>query len=214
MIAFTDNDKLVSNHQTCCMSSNPASCLKAWRNRQKLTLDQVAAATGMTKATLSRLENGKIEWKGSTLTLLAPVYGADDPIDLLRPPFFGRVLLVGTVAADGGVVQIDNIIDYVDPPPGATGPMEALRVEGASMFPELQPGDIVYYDPEKRERPDAFLNKLVVLETRAGDLRVKYLRRGSSPDVFDLVSHAEPVATDIPVARAARVVFVDQRGRE
>ena len=178
-----------------------------------MTLDDVADAVGIDRGGLSRIERRLQGWTSITLEQLANAYGVENPADLFRPPLAGRVPLVGSVAAGGGVEQIDNVIDYVDPPAGAEGPMEALRVEGASMFPELQPGDIVYYDPQKRLPPRDLVNKLVVLETAAGDLRVKYLRRGSSEEVFDLFSHAEPLAADVPVNRAARVIFVDQRGR-
>lgn len=179
----------------------------------------VAKALKLPQPRISEIIAGKREIKLSEVAPLAQALGlsvgavmSNLGIDGM-PSREARVPLVGSVSAGGGVQKLEAIVDYVDAPPGAQGPLEALRVDGASMFPELQPGDLVFFSPEDRQNPIDLVNRLVVLETVAGDLRVKYLRRGSAPGLFDLFSHAEPVSADVPVARAARVLMVDHRGR-
>ena len=191
--------------------------LKAWRKHRQLTLEQVAEQIGSTHASLSRLENGRTEWKRSNLQALAAVYGAGDPLDLLRPPPSGErqdaVPLVGKVGAGGDITRIDTIVDYVDLPPGADGPLEALEVAGESMLPEIQTGDLLFYDPTAPGNPRDLLYRLVVLETEDGRLFVKTLRPGAEPDTFDLISYAEGKRENVRVKSAAKVLFQDRRGR-
>ena len=177
----------------------------------------VAKALGLPQPRISEIIAGRREIK---LSEVAPLAGAlqmsvDEIIAALgiAKPTRPTIPLVGLVGAGGRIETIENVVDYVDMPPGATGPLEALRVEGTSMFPELHAGDVIYYAPKVDERPEALLNKLVALETADGELKVKYLRRGSEPGLFDLFSHAEPLATDVRVKRAAVVLFQDRRGR-
>ena len=123
------------------------------------------------------------------------------------------VPLVGRVGAGGDITRIDTIVDYVDLPPGADGPLEALEVAGESMLPEIQTGDLLFYDPTAPTDPRDLLYRLVVLETEDGRLFVKTLRLGAEPDTFDLISYAEGKRENVRVKSAAKVLFQDRRGR-
>lgn len=55
---------------------------KKWRDHLHLTQDQVSGRTGIPKSTLSKLENGKMEYSQSHLEALSEAYGIE-PSDLI-----------------------------------------------------------------------------------------------------------------------------------
>ena len=59
---------------------NGESALRVWRTYRRMTLDQLAAATGSRKSTLSLIENGKAQGKPALWRALAGALGvsADD----------------------------------------------------------------------------------------------------------------------------------------
>ena len=186
------------------------------------TQERLAELIGMQKAAISKLELGRVQYAQNMLALLAEALDAPTPADLLRPPHSldgssGRLTpLVGNVGAGGGVQRGEAHMDYVEPPAGVPGKLEALRVEGLSMYPELQPGDLIFYDTADERGPDAHIGHVVAAETEDGDMLVKALRPGSVADVYDLHSHnpAEPPRENVRLKSAARVIFVDRRGRQ
>ncbi len=80
------NDLIVHTRQNMGMEYNH---LRAWRQFRHLTLDEVAAAIGSTKATVQQLEVGRITLSHKWLIKIAPVLGTTpgmlldhDPNDL------------------------------------------------------------------------------------------------------------------------------------
>lgn len=55
---------------------------RKWRDHCQLTQDQVAQRTGLPKSTVSKLENGKMEYTQGHLEALAHAYGVE-PADLI-----------------------------------------------------------------------------------------------------------------------------------
>lgn len=128
-----------------------------------------------------------------------------------------EVPVVGFVGAGAEVYGFDDHekgagFEYVDPPPDAAPDTVALRVNGWSMYPALQPGDIVFY---RAHEEDA--RKLIGQETIAclesGACFVKVLEHGSDPGLYTLASYNEPPIRDVRVTWCAPIEFVDKRAR-
>lgn len=59
--------------------------IKEWRQYRNLTQQQVADRIESTKATVSRIENGRTKYRQESLEALAFALGCE-PADLFRPP--------------------------------------------------------------------------------------------------------------------------------
>ena len=61
--------------------------IKRWREYRKLTQDKLVEMTGMSKATISRIENGRSPYTQDTLEALAEALGATPAELLTRDPY-------------------------------------------------------------------------------------------------------------------------------
>jgi phage repressor protein C with HTH and peptisase S24 domain len=124
------------------------------------TLSKIAAALGVSPAWLI---NGTDE---ATNTIRTDVRAASAPI----PRHYDMpkdVPVLGTAAGSHlrGAFQIETaIIDYVRRPPSLATARDiyALYVEGTSMEPQFNPGDLVYIHPHKPPR----LGDAIVVQAR------------------------------------------------
>ena len=127
--------------------------LKSIRQAKGWSLEQLAEKTGTTKQVLSRYERGERSPKISDAKKLADalnvtlseLYGETPTL----PPNLkslsdiqpARVPLVGSVAAGEPILAEEEYDVYIDAPFKAD---YALRIEGESMVPTYEDGDIIY----------------------------------------------------------------------
>lgn len=139
--------------------------------------------------------------------------------DLLALP---RVPIVGKIGAGGSVVfvalQDDELPDpdeTVIRPPGVTGKVVALVVEGSSMLPKYKDGDIIYIQRHHEGVLEDDIGDDCAVRLVTGETYVKQLVRGSAPGRFTLRSLNAPDMEDVEVAWATRVLFImPRRSRE
>lgn len=139
--------------------------------------------------------------------------------DLLALP---RVPIVGKIGAGGSVVfvavQDDEQVDPEDTvlrPPGISGKLVALEVEGSSMLPKYHDGDILYIQRNHEGILEEDIGDDCAVRLKSGETYVKQLVRGSEPERFTLRSLNAPDMENVEVEWATRVLFImPRRSRE
>lgn len=140
--------------------------------------------------------------------------------DLLALP---RVPIVGKIGAGGSVVFValhdDERVDPEDTvlrPPGISGKLVALVVEGSSMLPKYSDGDIIYIQRDPLVNIlDTDIGDDCAVRLRSGETYVKQLVRGSEPERFTLRSLNAPDMENVEIEWATRVLFImPRRSRE
>jgi repressor LexA len=139
--------------------------------------------------------------------------------DLLALP---RVPIVGKIGAGGSVVfvalQDDEKLDPEDSvlrPPGVSGKLVALVVEGSSMLPKYRDGDIIYIQRNHVGILEDDIGDDCAVRLATGETYVKQLVRGSEPGRFTLRSLNAPDMENVEVEWATRVLFImPRRSRE
>lgn len=140
--------------------------------------------------------------------------------DLLALP---RVPIVGKIGAGGSVVfvalQEDERVDPEDTvlrPPGISGKLVALIVEGSSMLPKYSDGDIIYIQRDPLVSVlETDIGDDCAVRLKSGETYVKQLVRGSEPGCYTLRSLNAPDMENVEVEWATRVLFImPRRSRE
>lgn len=134
--------------------------IKARRQELNMSAEQLAEKIGVSPATIYRYENGGIRHMGTDkLAIIAdalsiePKYlmGWKDVSELLPKNItkasdlpMRRVPILGPVAAGQPIPAMREYDEYVDIPDNGGRYDAALRVQGDSMTPHYQPGDLVF----------------------------------------------------------------------
>lgn len=146
--------------------------------------------------------------KASTLVKLAEFF--EVPVDDLA----GReqVELVGKVGAGGSILfEAFEEPETVPRPPAAAGPLIALLVEGESMLPRYDPGDIVYIKREHEGVLPDYIGRYCAVHLVDGGTFLKILEEGSEPNRYTLRSHNAADMKNVEVLWASPVLFVMPR---
>ena len=122
-----------------------------------------------------------------------------------------RVPLVGRVGAGGNIVYDEVIGETVPNPPGLTGQVEALEVQGTSMLPRYSNGDVVYISATMRGISEEDIGDFCAVRLKSGETYVKQLAYGSRPGFFTLRSLNAEDIVDVEVEWAAPILFVMPR---
>jgi hypothetical protein len=80
-------------------------------------------------------------------------------------------------------------------------------VRGHTMGP-IRDGWLVFVENKQRPPGDHLLNELCVVGTKAGDILIRYLRRGRRPGTWDLVTVSGPHMLDVPIVWAEPVTWI------
>jgi phage repressor protein C with HTH and peptisase S24 domain len=145
----------------------------------------------------------------STLTKLA---GALD-VDLEQLLSLPRVPVAGKIGAGGSVVFLDagetiEPDETVPRPPGVTGKLIALVVDGSSMLPKYRDGDIIYIQRTHDGVLEDYLGEDCAVRLATGETYVKQLARGSEPDRYTLRSLNAPDLENVEIEWATPVLFI------
>ena len=139
--------------------------------------------------------------------------------DLLALP---RVPIVGKIGAGGSVAFLElrdedhiEADETVPRPPGVNGKLIALVVEGSSMFPKYNDGDIIYIQRTHEGVLAGDIGDDCAVRLVSGETYVKQLVKGSEPNRFTLRSLNAPDMENVEVEWATRVLFImPRRSRE
>lgn len=121
----------------------------------------------------------------STLTAVSEFFNV--PLSFILSG--GDVAVVGKIGAGGHVIY-DEVADlgFVPRPPDTDGDLIGLEVEGDSMLPKFDPGDVVYISPEPGISPDRLIGAYCACRLVSGETYLKVLARGSMPGKYNLRS--------------------------
>lgn len=187
--------------------------IRRLRRARDLTMEQLAEAIGTDASTVNKLEKGRMRISDRWLPSLMQALGAtaDEILSVeteigssvqheVRPasveiPLPSKmpndVPVKGTAAGShiGGAFQldIDTIVDWVRRPPALAGAKHAyaLFVEGISMEPRFQPGDLIFIHPDRPPR----VGDAVVVQSQNGphspiEAMIGFLRRRTERSVI------------------------------
>lgn len=161
--------------------------LKGW------TQADLAEATGLSQSYIGAIESKNIAKSPSmgTLASIADALGVrigelfDDakPIPVVGTVGAGaRVPLVDTYAMGDGMYHIARPFELRDKK--AVG----VEIEGDSMLPTYQNGDVLFYTRDVYGVPTEAVGRICVCEDENEDAWVKYVKNGSEPGRFHLIS--------------------------
>lgn len=144
-----------------------------------------------------------------TLIRLASALDVDLDELLARP----RVAIAGRIGAGGSVAWMD-VGEEIDPdltvprPPGVTGKLVALMVDGSSMLPKYKDGDIIYIQRSHEGVLEEYLGEDCAVRLTTGETYIKQLTRGSTEGRFTLRSLNAADMEDVEVEWATPVLFI------
>jgi DNA-binding Xre family transcriptional regulator len=123
----------------------------------------------------------------------------------------GHIIVAGRIGA-GGEVIFEEVNDGVVPrPPGLSGPIEALEVEGSSMLPRYSSGDVVYIARTSGGVEKDDIGEFCAVRLKTGETYVKQLAVGSRPGFFTLRSLNAEDIVDVELEWATPIIFVMPR---
>ena len=178
----------------------------ARRGAKPTTLSQqVSSSKTLVKDLLEK--NNDVQF--GTLTKLASALEVDLDELLARP----RVAIAGKIGAGGTVVFMDVGETFepdatVSRPPGVSGKLVALLVEGSSMLPKYKDGDIIYIQRNHEGVLEDYFGEDCAVRLTSGETYIKQLARGSGPGLFNLRSLNAPDMEDVEVEWATPVLFI------
>jgi SOS-response transcriptional repressor LexA len=119
------------------------------------------------------------------------------------------VMLAGKIG-DGGSILFE---EYAEPkpvprPPLTQGRLIALQVEGDSMLPRYDDGDLVYIRRDHEGVLPEYLGYHCAVHTEEGGTFLKILEQGTEPGKYTLLSHNAPPMRNVEVVWASPVLFV------
>ncbi len=167
------------------------------------SLRSVAIAANVSYEQLKSLQQGKAQKTNVDDAMkVADAFGVtldDFYRGKLTSPDKHPISVAGYVGAGALVPLVDAFekgdgLFHVAAPPQLTrnGPprgIVAVEVEGDSMAPMYQPGDILFYTRHTHEGiPDEDIGRICVVEDVAGMVWVKQIKRGVEPGLFHLIS--------------------------
>lgn len=170
--------------------------IKAYREENRMSMDDFSKASGLSKAYISQLENGinpktgeasvpsinsiKKAANGMFMTFDELFSQLDDNMKVTTSPEKVkmakkaiRIPVLGNVAAGIPISAIETVIDYeeISEELAHTGEFFALKIKGDSMEPEIRNGDTVIV----KQQDDAATGDIVIVLVNGDDATCKRL---------------------------------------
>lgn len=183
--------------------------LRRIMERQGVKPTTLSQAVGTSKTLVKDLLGKTGDVQFGTLVRLAGALEVD-VAELLAKP---RVPIAGKIGAGGSVLFLDEG-ETVEPdqtvmrPPGISGKLIALMVDGTSMLPKYKDGDIIYIQRQNDGVTDDCIGEDCAVRLVSGETYIKQLNRGSQPGRFTLRSLNADDMEDVEVEWATRVIFI------
>lgn len=167
------------------------------RKERDLQQKEVAAAIGMNRIVLNRIELGKRPLRDDEAVALADFFHVTTDYLLKgvtaqpRDKKGVRIPVLGRVVAGIPIEAVEEILDYeeITPELAATGEFFALQVKGSSMEPTLRDGDVVIV----KKQPTVDSGDIAIVLVNGNDATVKEIKE--SPAGITLIGHNVAVYT-------------------
>jgi repressor LexA len=183
--------------------------LRRIMDRKQVKPTTLSQKVGESKTLVKDLLTKTNDVRFGTLIRLASALEVDIDELLLRP----RVAIAGKIGAGGSVAWMD-IGENIDPdqtvlrPPGISGKLVALMVDGSSMLPKYKDGDIVYIQRDHDGVLEECIGEDCAVRLVSGETYIKQLVLGSEPEKFTLRSLNAPDMENVDVEWATRIIFI------
>jgi repressor LexA len=172
--------------------------LKILREQRRWTQEQAAEKLGLSKSGYVKLERGERGLKDEMIAKAARLYGVsnaeilgDSDTGVREIPVMGRIGAGGDIDPDYEQVPPEGLFTVTVPFP-LPDDMMALEVQGDSMLPRYDHGDVIIVWKEQRKPVEAFLGTEVAVLTSSGRRFLKTLQKAGS--LFNLLSwNARPI---------------------
>jgi len=187
------------------------------RQEQDLTIQDLADMAGVSRSYLNELELGAKTINAARLDQVARALKVD-VVDLIaHEP--RAISVAGRVGAGAQVPLFDHtesggLFQVAEPPQlrriARIHPLGAVEVEGDSMAPLYQPGDVLFFSRAVHDgMPNEDLGRICIVEDEAGDAWVKQVTIGTQPGLYHLLSHNPQALNrlDQRIKWAARVIM-------
>lgn len=194
----------------------PANRIKELRESKGLTLEGLAEQTGLSTSYVQRLENGERNLAVKHFDAFAKALGVT-PRELV-PAEDARTLVkvVGRIGAGQEILpELEQLppeglfqIEVPFPVPDNT---LAFEVEGESMWPRYDPGDVVLCWKEGTNANEVIGWEAAVM-TDQGQRYLKRILHGSKAKLFNLESFNAPVIRDVKLTWISKVQLVVRAG--
>lgn len=185
--------------------------IRKLRKSHGWTQEDAANRFGMSKGGYLKLERGERRLTEQWIAKAAVVFGCSQH-DVISEP---RVIpVVGEVGAGEMVYEIDSHVegaaDCVEAPPGVGENAVGVRVRGMSMYPDLDPEDVIVYDVRYTSDFEQFVGRRVVVGLQDGRVYVKRVHLGSRTGLYSLSSSnpREPDIEDVVIAWIAPIAWI------
>lgn len=169
--------------------------LKELRRVAKLTQEDMAERMGISVSLYNGLETGKRRMNADYIQSAADIF-AIPPSELIEDEPV-PVAVAGRVGAGASVPLVDAYekgdgLFHVNAPPQLrrlARSVVAVEVEGDSMMPMYQPGEVLFYSRATHEGVlDDDIGRVCVVEDADGNAWVKLVKIGDQPGLFHLLS--------------------------
>ena len=164
--------------------------IKELRKKRGWTLQQLSSRTHIAPNTLNQYELGKREPSVDILISLAKVFGVTTDYlmgieDNVIEPKGIKIPVLGSIPAGIPIEAIEDIVDYeeITENMAKSGTYFGLRVQGDSMQPTINAGDIVII----RQQEDAENGKICVVMVNGYDATLKAIKK--EPNGFWVLPH-------------------------
>lgn len=180
--------------------------IRALKDAKGWTIDQAAAAMGLSRGGYIKVERGENRLTSTTLANAARAFGVTESDIVSKDDESATVQVLGLVGAGSAMLlysEGDPPDDWVPAPDNSTEKTVALEIRGDSLGAMFN-GWLLFYD-DVRNPPDDLIGRMCVVGLADGRVLVKQLKNGGIPGVFSLHSNFEPPIYDVAVAWAAEV---------
>ena len=192
-----------------------ANNLKELRQKAGLTQERAAEAMNTTRNQYIKLENGTRRLTQEWIGRAATAFGVDPGALVSEANYF--VMVVGRIGAGAEIlpefeqVGPEGLFEAETKVPIEEGAL-AYEVEGDSMWPRYDPGDIVICGRQGTDIDEVIGWEAAVL-TADGRRFLKRVAQGSRRGMFNLESHNAPTIRDVEIEWVSQVAHVIRRGQ-
>jgi repressor LexA len=171
--------------------------------------DELSDRLGTTQATVSRWLAGA-EPKGRNMERIRELALESGVIERARvasnrAPLMGRVGAGAEIDVEFEQAPADGY-DTVELPFAFPDPIVAFEVEGDSMLPAYEPGEVIVCLRDQVRSTDHYIGQRVVVRTSTGERYIKRLARGRSRGTYDLESWNARTIEDVRVEWVGEIV--------
>lgn len=187
--------------------------IKEYRERAKLSQEQLADAVGLSVSQISRFESGEREPRINEMISIGAKLNVPVGVLICEDEQPKPVLVIGRISAGGAIdTSTEQRVEgeeqsFIHVPDLLVDDPIAYEVVGDSMLPRYEAGDVVVVS-ERGVDPFEAIGHEAAVATPDGARYLKMVDEGSRPRLFDLRSHNAPTIRNVRLEWASSVVHV------